>query len=69
MAWWKGNRVRLPAALYQTAEAHAGQAGYASVDEFVEHCVRQQLQRNIPQEDGTDAQLLQARLRGLGYVE
>lgn len=68
MSWWNRDRVQLPGELYQRAQEHAAQAGYASLAEFIEHCVRKELEgRGSP--DKPDDELLQARLRGLGYVE
>jgi len=72
MTWWNRNRVQLSGELYQTAAQHASQAGYSSVEEFVEHCVRKEVERSANTEDPspeTDDEILKARLRGLGYVE
>ncbi len=64
MAWWNRTNIQLPAELYQQAEAAAAHAGYATVAEFVEHCVRKQLESAASDDD-----VLQGRLRGLGYVD
>ncbi len=66
MAWWTRNNVHLPEALFDEAADAAQQQGYASVDEFIEHCVRQQMTTSS---GSTDEEVLKTRLRGLGYVE
>lgn len=65
MPWWSRNRVQLSPSLYQQAQMTATAAGYSSVDEFVEHCVRQQVDSSASSDD----EVLKGRLRGLGYVE
>ncbi len=69
MSWWNRDRVRLSGELYERARAHAAQAGYSSVEELVEHCVRKELEGGGSSDKPVDDELLQARLRGLGYVE
>ncbi|HJP32854.1 MAG: hypothetical protein QF689_01240 [Candidatus Latescibacteria bacterium] len=69
MAWWNRDRVRLSGELYRRASAHAAHAGYSSVDEFVEHCVSKEVDRENASDKPTDDEVLRSRLRGLGYVE
>ena len=60
------NQLKLNPSLYQRAVAAAAQAGYSSVEEFIEHAVEKELAR-LEAPDERD-QIL-ARLKGLGYLE
>ena len=59
-------KVKIDDGLFERAEAAAVGAGYSSVDEFVAHCVENELRRT--QTDEAEAQVAD-QLRGLGYIE
>jgi hypothetical protein len=59
-------KVKLDDGLFERAEAAATVAGYSSVDEFVAHCVENELRRSAT--DDSEAQVSD-QLRGLGYIE
>jgi hypothetical protein len=59
-------KVKIEDGLLERAEAAAAGAGYSSVDEFVAHCVENELRRTSP--DEAEAQVAD-QLRGLGYIE
>lgn len=69
MSWPRARRLRLDPDLLERAEARARQAGYATLAEFVEHCVEKELLRAEAEAGGAGAEVLRRRLRGLGYVE
>ncbi len=59
-------KIKIEASLYDRAQAAAEAAGYSSVEEFVAHCIEQEINRlKIEEAEGqvTD------QLRGLGYIE
>lgn len=59
-------KIKIEASLYDRAQAAAETAGYSSVEEFVAHCIEQEINRlKIEEAEGqvTD------QLRGLGYIE
>ena len=59
-------KVNIDAGLYDRAKAAADAAGYSSVDEFIAHCIENELQKqNIDDAEGRVAD----QLRGLGYIE
>ena len=59
-------KVQIDPGLYDRAKRAAEAAGYSSVDEFVAHCVEQELQRlKVDEAEGRVAD----QLRGLGYIE
>lgn len=64
---WLRSRVRLDPDLLERVEARVAEAGYASVEEFVRHCIEKELRRHRggAEDDGR----VRARLRGLGYIE
>jgi len=58
-------RVVLDPELMDRVRAHVDQVGYASIDEFVRHCIEKELAAR-----GTaDEAILTERLKGLGYLE
>jgi hypothetical protein len=59
-------KVTIDPGLYDRAKRAAEAAGYSSVDEFVAHCVENELKTHKvdePKDPVAD------RLRGLGYIE
>lgn len=59
-------KIPLEKALYERIARVAGQAGYASVEEFVVHVLEQQV-RHL--EDAKDEEEVKKRLAGLGYID
>jgi hypothetical protein len=59
-------KINLESALYEKAKRAAESAGYSSIDEFVAHCVENELQKL----KGDEAEgKVSDQLRGLGYIE
>lgn len=59
-------KIKLDDALYDRAKRAAETAGYSSVDEFIAHCIENELQKQTSDEaEGRVAD----QLRGLGYIE
>jgi hypothetical protein len=59
-------KVKVDDALFERAEAAAAAAGYSSVDEFVAHCIENELRHDAG--DQVEGQVAD-QLRGLGYIE
>jgi hypothetical protein len=59
-------KVRLDDGLYDRAKRAAEVAGYSSAEEFVAHCVENELQKL--KIDDAEKQVAD-QLRGLGYIE
>lgn len=60
------SKIQIDPGLYDRAKQAAKAAGYSSVDEFVAHCVENEIKRlQVEEAEGqvTD------QLRGLGYIE
>ena len=59
-------KVKIDAALFERAKRAAAEAGYSSVEEFVAHCIENELQKlKVDEAEGRVAD----QLRGLGYIE
>ena len=59
-------KVKIDPGLYDRAKRAAEAAGYSSVDEFISHCIENELQkRGVDEAEGRVAD----QLRGLGYIE
>ncbi len=58
-------KIRLDTKLYERAKQVADTAGYATVDEFVEHIVERELQQF---DDAKSDEDIKAKLKGLGYI-
>ena len=59
-------RIKIDDALYDRAKRAAESAGYSSVDEFIAHCIENELTK----QGADDAESRVAdQLRGLGYIE
>ncbi|MFH1570867.1 MAG: hypothetical protein ABIL09_22935 [Gemmatimonadota bacterium] len=61
-------RIAVAPELMERIRAHVRQVGYASVEEFVTHCVEKEL-RAVEVRSAADERALTERLRGLGYLE
>ena len=59
-------KIAIEKALYERIEKVAGQAGYASTQDFVVHLLEQQV-RHL--EEARDEEEVRKRLEGLGYIE
>ncbi len=59
-------KIALDPGLYDRAKRAADAAGYSSVEEFVAHCVENELKRLAVEE--AEAKVSN-QLRGLGYIE
>jgi hypothetical protein len=59
-------KIKIESALFDRAEKAAQTAGYSSVEEFVAHCIENELKRlKVEEAEGQVAD----QLRGLGYIE
>jgi len=59
-------KIKIDTGLYDRAKQAAQVAGYSSVEEFVAHCIENELQKlKIDEAEGRVAD----QLRGLGYIE
>lgn len=59
-------KIKPDDALYERAKRAAESAGYSSMDEFLAHCIENELQKQMSDEaEGRVAD----QLRGLGYIE
>jgi len=59
-------KVKIDPGLFDRAKQAAEGAGYSGVDEFVAHCIENELRRL--KTDDAEAQVAD-QLRGLGYIE
>lgn len=59
-------KVKIESGLLERAKRVAAAAGYSSVEEFVAHCVENELKKR--EADEAESQVTD-QLRGLGYVE
>jgi hypothetical protein len=59
-------KIKIDDGLFDRATNAANGSGYSSVDEFVAHCIENELQRmKVDEAEGQVAD----QLRGLGYIE
>jgi hypothetical protein len=59
-------KINIEQALFDRAKRAADAAGYSSVDEFVAHCIENEIQKQKTDEaEGK----VSDQLRGLGYIE
>jgi hypothetical protein len=59
-------KIKVDGALFDRVQCAAEAAGYSSVEEFVAHCIENELQK----QEGDDAERQVAdQLRGLGYID
>jgi hypothetical protein len=59
-------KIQIDPGLYDRAKRASEAAGYSSVEEFIAHCIENEL-RKAPADD-TESQVAD-QLRGLGYIE
>ena len=60
-----GSKVKIDKALLEKATRYAEIAGYATVEEFINHA----LEKEISQLEGADSEEeIKKRLKGLGYI-
>lgn len=59
-------KIKIESSLFDRAKKMADQAGYASVDEFVEHMIEKEL---AVLESADSDEAVTERLKGLGYIE
>ena len=59
-------KVKIESGLYDRAKRAAAAAGYSSVEEFVAHCIENELKKL--KVDDAEKQVAD-QLRGLGYIE
>jgi hypothetical protein len=59
-------KIKIESGLFDRAKKAAEVAGYSSVDEFIAHCIENELQKlKVDQAE----QQVADQLRGLGYIE
>ncbi len=59
-------KINIESALFEKAKRAAETAGYSSIDEFVAHCIENELQKLKADEAESK---VSDQLRGLGYIE
>ncbi len=59
-------KIKIESALLERAKRAAAAAGYSSVEEFVAHCIENELKKHETDEVETR---VADQLRGLGYIE
>ena len=59
-------KIKIESGLLERAKRAAAAAGYSSVEEFVAHCVENELKKH--EVDEVESQVTD-QLRGLGYME
>jgi hypothetical protein len=65
-----GNRVKIDDALLEKARKCSQLAGYADVEEFVNHVLEKEITRILGSDDEQQSdEEVKKRLRGLGYIE
>ncbi len=61
-----GPKIKLDKDLYGRAETVSKAAGYASVQEFVQHVLERELDKL--DQGGADEEEIRKRMQGLGYI-
>ena len=59
-------KIKIDDGLFDRAKRASDAAGYSSVDEFIAHCIENELRKS--KTDDTESQVAD-QLRGLGYIE
>ena len=59
-------KVNIDSSLFDRAKRASDSTGYSSVDEFVAHCIENEIQKLKIEENETQ---VADQLRGLGYIE
>jgi hypothetical protein len=62
-----GSKVAVDSELLKRCKAYASEAGYSSVEEFVQHALERALKEATGA--GEDDERVLDRLKGLGYIE
>lgn len=65
MALFGGNKIQIDEELMERVRAHVAEAGFSSVEEFVQFCIEKELKSRRAAEEA----VLADRLKGLGYLE
>ena len=60
------SKIKIEADLYERAKRAAQETGYSSVEEFVAHCIENELKRLKIEQAETQ---VSDQLRGLGYIQ
>lgn len=60
------SKIKIEAELYEQAKRAAQEAGYSGVEEFVAHCIENELKRLQVEQAETQ---VSDQLRGLGYIQ
>ena len=61
-------KIKLDRDLYERCKRHAESVGYSSVEEFVAHALEKEM-RGEQKNTAEEQELVEERLRGLGYIE
>ena len=64
-----GRRIKLDSGLYEQVRRAAAEAGYASPAEFVRHVLEREAARVAKAGPRASDELIERRLRGLGYLD
>jgi hypothetical protein len=59
-------KIQIDSALYDRAKRASDAGGYSSVEEFIAHCIENELKKT--KADDSESQVAD-QLRGLGYIE
>jgi hypothetical protein len=59
-------KIQIDSGLYDRAKRAAEAAGYSSVEEYIAHCIENELKKSSV--DQSESQVAD-QLRGLGYIE
>lgn len=63
------HKVTIDDEMMERVRRHVERAGYASVEEFVRHCIDKEIAAGEVSGEETDDEMHRKRLRGLGYIE
>ena len=66
MVFSSQKKIKVSKDLYEQLENVAAEAGYSSVDEFIQHVLEREIKSLKAQDDQDEAE---RQLRGLGYIE
>ena len=63
------HKVAIDDETMERVRKHVERAGYASVEEFVRHCIDKEISAGEAPGEAGDDEMHRKRLRGLGYIE
>lgn len=63
-----GSKIKLDKDLLRRCKHYAQEAGYSSVEEFINHTLEKELNKKLTQPAETDADVIK-QLQGLGYID